>query len=335
MKHVILLFIFSLACGLLAAQQPRLPHVAGYIDATGGVNNVQGAVGESLRYNLLETLACDDYNLMLDFPNIGDKGVREVMPFGYSLSALSQVDIAKVAGNMSVTGRRKLYNGSRFSAVEYSLCDSVVYGIKLYFSASDATARDFVVSQCANFFGKADFDSDTMTVFSDPDYLVKVGKDAVDAYSLYHYPGEEQRFPGVQLFKWKAPSRVLADGVAVALSFYNQRTKENNMQLAFEIEIDAAEPLGMKKMIFVADGKPYEYDVESDFVDREADMRTFMFPDDVKHILRSHTLTVIIECANGRRISYEMPYYQRASLSTAFTYFKWNVTNPMMKYRGW
>ncbi|WP_262483975.1 hypothetical protein [Bacteroides stercorirosoris] len=37
----------------------------------------------------------------------------------------------------------------------------------------------------------------------------------------------------------------------------------------------------------------------------------------------------------GGRLLYEMPAFQRASVHTAYEYFRWNVTNPMDKYRAW
>ena len=46
--------------------------------------------------------------------------------------------------------------------------------------------------------------------------------------------------------------------------------------------------------------------------------------------------TVKVELVGeGGRLLYEMPAFQRASVHTAYEYFRWNVTNPMDKYRAW
>ena len=37
----------------------------------------------------------------------------------------------------------------------------------------------------------------------------------------------------------------------------------------------------------------------------------------------------------GGKVLYEMPDFQRVSVHTAYEYFRWNVTNPMVKYRAW
>ena len=341
MKEIIFSLLLVAANFTMLAQQPRLPQTENYLEATGNVSH--RAIGETARYNLLGTLVAEDARPMLNFPDMDDRGTREVMPFGYKLNAASQVKFAHVDGNMATTEVRRLYNKSVFTGVEYALCDSTVYGITFYFDAQDEATRNFATAQLDAFFGAADYAADSLSVYSDADYLVKVGDGKVEAYSLYHYPCVEKRFPGVQHFYWEAPCHVYADGVDVSLAFYNQRTKENNMQLAFRLSVNAEKLPGMKSIKFETGDAAYFYRLKSDFTESEpdgssaseADMRIFIFPEDAKHILRSPQVTVTIEGSNGKVVSYEMPPFQRASLSTAFEYFRWNVTNAMAKYKGW
>lgn len=340
-KKIVFSLLLVAADFAMLAQQPRLPQVENYLEATGDVSHRE--IGETARYNLLETLVAKDARLMLNFPDMNDRGTREVMPFGYQLNAASQVKLVHVDGNMATTEVKRLYNKSAFTGVEYALCDSTVYGITFYFDTKDESIRNFVTVQLGAFFGAADYATDSLSVYSDADYLVKVGNGKVEAYSLFHYPCVEKRFPGVQHFYWEAPCHVFADGAEVSLAFYNQRTKENNMQLAFKLKMKTEKLSGMKSIKFDTGDAAYSYQLKSDFIEVEpdgsgmtdADMRVFLSQEDAKHILRSPQVAVTIEGNNGKAVSYVMPSFQKASLSTAFDYFRWNVTNAMVKYKGW
>lgn len=339
MKYKIFLFLVGGLYPAVRAQQPRLPQVDRYRAATG--REIQLPAPEEIRYHLLGTLYDKDVRLMLNLPDFHDKGTKEAMPFGYRLKTESEVELKSVAGNLSESTVRKFYNRSVFTGISYLFCDSTVYGIRLYYCPEDKPVREFIGGELDRFFKKADYCSDSLAVYSDPDYLVKIGREKVEIYSLFHYPAAEVRFPGVTHFYWEAPCMWPVGETAVSLSFYNQRTKENNWQTAFRLKVTGREKkFGIKEIRFKTDDTEYSYSLESDFytvTDKgygEADMRTFVFPEEAKEILRSRSVTVSIVGENDS-ISYPMPMFQRVSLFTAFEYFRWHVTQAMEKYKNW
>lgn len=66
----------------------------------------------------------------------------------------------------------------------------------------------------------------------------------------------------------------------------------------------------------------------------ECDTRTFIFPEVLRAMDRSKVINVEL-VGEGGKVLYEMPDFQRVSVHTAYEYFRWNVTNPMVKYRAW
>lgn len=339
MKYIGLLLL--LVCPALWGQQPRLDQVGEYQKMTGKPHPVKMAAEN--RYNLLGTLYAKGRNILLNFPEMKDKGTKEILPFGFRLSERTEVKTIHHSGSLCESVSCGLWNESVFSDVSYLLCDSVVYGVRMKYADTEQTVRGFIQKELKTFFSEADYVSDSLSVYSDADYLVKVTPDQVMAYSLFHYPAVETRFPGVTHYYWEAPCEmILTDGTRISISFYNQLTKENNWQTAFRLYVRSRgdEPFEPERIRFEVDGISYTYPLASFFTERtpcgwvEKVMRVFVAPEVLKRLSRTNGLTVTLE-GRTRKFDFVMPAYQRASLSTAYEYFRWNVTNALVKYKGW
>ena len=98
----------------------------------------------------------------------------------------------------------------------------------------------------------------------------------------------------------------------------------------------------MNLIRFILDDETIELPLEVEYTDvvdggksiEERDTRTFLFPEVLKAMDRSAEVGVEL-VGEGGRFLYKMPAFQRASVHTAYEYFRWNVTNPMAKYRAW
>lgn len=342
MKYYLSTILFCIGCMQLSAQQPRLKQVDEYLSATGRVLKLKDT--PERRYALLQTLYNGQKSLMLNLPDLEDVGAREVMPLGYKLNSASEVSLTKKEGNRCESTVLPLWNKSIFSGVSYQLCDSTVYGITLFFNDSDGLEQSSISKNLLKFFKKEDYKQGNTAVYSDPDYMVKLMPDKLEVYSSFHYPVVESFYPGVSQKIWYAPYRYEMSDASVMLAFYNQESKENNIQSAFRISCryPSDKLFKMHRIRFILDDTTYEYPIEiehSAVVEdgkfrEECDTRTFAFPEVLKAIERSHTVIVELE-GKGGRISYTMPAFQRASIHTAYEYFRWNVTNPMAKYRAW
>ena len=239
---------------------------------------------------------------------------------------------------------RPFYSKSIFSGVSYQFCDSVIYGITLFYDTQDNAKRAAIEKNLVRHFKKADYEQGGAVVYSDPDYAVRLLPGKVEFYSLFHFPVVETFYPGVSHKVWYGPYNYEANGASVMLAFYNQESKENNIQSAFKVsyKYPAGKSFKMNLIRFILDDITYELPLEIEYSDvtdggkavEELDTRTFVFPEVLKAIDRSKTVKVEL-VGEGGRLLYEMPAFQRASVHTAYEYFRWNVTNPMAKYRAW
>lgn len=344
MKYYIVIGLLLTSCAQAFAQQPRVKQVEKYLTATGNeVERTQAVL--DVKYRLFGSLPQINKCLMLDLPEFSDRGTREVMPFGYQLNGASEVALDRVSGNLAESTVRPFFNKSLFAGVSYQLCDSVVYGITLYYTDPDRRKKAQIKKAMDAFFKRADSTCDTATVYSDPDYAVKVFSDKVQVYSLYHYPVVESRYPGVSHKVWEGPYTYDTGRSSLLLAFYNQESKENNIQSAFKVHYKhpgTDEPAKMNRIRFILDDATYEYPLEIEREQRsdqgqmieECDTRTFVHPEVMKAMARASKVTVELE-GDGGRLSYQMPAFQQASLRAAYDYFRWNVTHPMAKYRAW
>lgn len=344
MKYYTLAILLAVSFVRAHAQQPRLEQVDTYLAATGRVADKQ-PVSEK-RYGLLGTFYRDGKSLLLGLPDFSDRGAREVIPFGYRLNPLSEVALEKITGNLAESIVRPMFNKSIFKGVSYLFCDSVVYGINLHYSDQDGIKHATIKKSLDKFFGQADYSRRGEWIYSDPDYAVRLAFDRVEVYSLFHYPIVETRFPGIAHKVWYGPFTYETDGSSLMLAFYNQETKENNIQSAFKVRYtyNSLQPFGMNKICFVLDDITYDFPLEIE-IERagmegnkqsrsESDTRIFINPEVMKAMLRSKRLEVVLE-GKTETFSYKIPAFQRASLYTAYEYFRWNVTNPMVKYKAW
>lgn len=325
------------------AQQPRLPKVQEYLQQTGGVVEGKAQAGEK-QYCLLQQDYKAERQLMLDVPVFRSKGVRAVMPFGFELSSLSEITLESSAGNLSKSKRMPLHDPRYFDEICYQFCDSMVYGITLYVNKTEAGAKAAIEQELRNKFSKADYTDGEVCVYSDEDFAVRFdkAKAVVDIYSLFHYPTVENSYPGVSHKVYYGPFEyALPSGERIMLAFMNQESKENNIQSAFKVRYHGASPIGLNAIHFKLDkGKELNFRLETEIVKKvsdgitEHDTRTFISPDELQQLKRAHHIDVVVEGEKGR-LSYEMSCFQRASLHTAYEYFRWHVTNPMAKYRAW
>lgn len=325
------------------AQQPRLKQVEKYLAVTGEVTGVRPV--QEKTYCLLNSFYKGNKNLMLNLPDFEDRGTREVMPLGYRLNQASEVEFRKVTRNLAESVVRPFYNESLFSGVSYQFCDSTVYGVILYYEDHNREKYSLIRERMSKYFRQADVLQKDGHVYSDPDYAVKVFSDKVEIYSLFHFPIVESFYPGVSHKVWYGPYTYDTEHSSLMLAFYNQESKENNIQLAFKVHYmyQGDTSFKMNRIRFVLDDNAYDFALEiekEDTVDNgamrgEYDTRTFIYPEVAKAILRSGKVNIVLEGEGGGRISYEMPAFQRASLYTAYEYFRWTVTNPMKKYRAW
>lgn len=340
--YFVVILLLYMVGGQIFAQQPRLSQVDEYLKDT-GMPIVKEGIKEK-KYNLLATLYDDSKRLILNLPEINDNGIREVIPLGVKLNNQSELKIVKQHANMSETAVCPLYNPSLFSGVSYLLCDSVVYGVILYHDSYSDVKRE-IEKKYSGFFKSADYKDQSVTVYSDRDYAVKLLFDRVEIYSLFHYPIVETLYPGISHKVWYGPCQYERGKVSIELVFYNQITKENNIQSAFKISYtypDKEPSFVMKKIRFVFDESFYEFPLEVEYSEllndgtmvKEHDTRTFVFPEVLREL--EHTSRINVELiGEGGIFSYEMPAFQRASIHTAYEYFRWNVTNPMVKYKEW
>ena len=324
MKHIVLIILLCVVF-IAPAQQPRLPVVDAYLEETGGV--VAGERPDSVWVSFLEK-TYGRTGLLLNFPEVDDRGTKELIPFGFRLSEWSEIPLVPVHDNLCQSGRLPLFNRSMFSSVRYMLCDSTDYGVSLLGGEHWDRAR--FIARLKAYFKYADMESDTVSLFSDCDYLVKVGRNEVEAYALLHYPGVAVSYPGVKLYGWNAPQRIDIDAHHVDLKFYVQETKENNLQIAFRCHVsDANGAERTVKEVCLSNGRVrVACQVQSE-------ERVFLMPNQVKDLVEDNPVHLLIVFDNGQTITCQMSYAQFMSLKMTYEYFRWNVTNYKVKYKNW
>ena len=337
---IILLLIFPV---LVWSQQPRIPQVDAYLSETGEpLTAIQPIVNKSYclpaqRYKPAE-------KLILDYPVFRNLGVRAILPFGFSLNKFSDIQMFSTNNNLQESAYLPLKYDSVFSKVSYMFCDSVVYGIRIRLNERlQSAGKEQILDELDKYFTAPDFSNKKKIVYSDEDYLVKycLQENKIEAFSLFHYPVIESIAPGIRQKVYYGPQWYeLSENEAVMLSFFNQETKENNVQLAAKLYFRGKQLTGFKELRFKLENSlVFSYQLQQEFVEKEKeaeterDTRIFMYYEQLKKMLQSPTVNVEIVGEN-RTLSYKMPAFQKYSLLTAYEYFRWQATNPMIKYRG-
>lgn len=325
------------------AQQPCLPQVKEYLERTGNVVSAQAQIEEK-KYCLLQQDYKEQSQLMLDVPVFRSKGMRAIMPLGFKLSNLSEIPMESSTDNISLSKRISLYNSHYFKEISYQFCDSTVYGIIFYINPASGKEIADIEEELVNRFSKADCIKNDISIYSDEDFAVRFDKSkyTVEVYSLFHYPIVESFYSGVSHKVYYGPFEfIYSDNESVMLAFFNQESKENNIQTAFKVWYQGKFPMRFNSICFKVNGQDnYEFKLESELTGQtnsgvtERDTRTFIMPDILQSLQRAHQIEITIKGENGS-LFYKMPWFQRISLNTAYEYFRWHVTNPMAKYRAW
>lgn len=342
-KHIIAIHILLAASLSGFAQQPRLPQVKKYLEQTSDVVNGQAQIKEK-RYCLLQQDYKEQSQLMLDIPVFSNKGISAIMPFGFKLNSLSEIPMESSTNNISVSKRLPLHNPYYFKEISYQFCDSTVYGITLYINPESGKEQTDIEQELINRFSKADCTKKNISIYSDEDFAVQLDKNKhiIEIYSLFHYPTVESFYPGVSHKVYYSPFEFIqSDNERIMLAFFNQESKENNIQTAFKVWYRGKSPIKLSSICFQLNGQDnYNFELESELTDQtndgitERDTRTFIMPDILQKLQSAHQIEITIKGEN-KTLTYEMPWFQRASLKTAYEYFRWHVTNPMAKYRAW
>lgn len=329
------------------AQQPRTSVVDDYLDRT-GTPQESSAVATVKHLPMLAEYYESAFPLLLDMPEVGDRGFRELMPFGFCLSSGSEVPMADSgtgfplpSANLAVSRPMKLYNRSLADSVQYLFCDSMVYGVRLFSGAEKEEVRRLLQP----YFGQPDYENHAGLLYSDDDYAVRFHEHVgLEVYSLYHYPAEETRFPGVVQRLWRPPffHVAISDAgldVPIDLAFFNQTTKENNVQSAFRL---ATDDIGLRQITFLTPDTVFVYALYPDEPQlqkasrrpMQTCMRTFVSPDVMRLLARASRVEVVVEGSKGR-VSYAMPMSQRMSQRMVYEQFRRISTNFHVKYPHW
>ncbi|RFM27028.1 hypothetical protein [Deminuibacter soli] len=265
-------------------------------------------------------------------------GVEDLVPFGYRLDNGSAIPLHKgatgvVSDPLPVTEQRY------FSTVRYAFRDSMVTAATLTVkNISDKRAGiEKVLDQ---YFGHADYKNVRESVYSDEDFAVnlRVADQTLSIVSLDHQALEEQAYPNINLRNYGDNGLFWYDADtarAIGLAFYNQVTKENNVQPAFRLYYRSPVSINLKSVVFeLGNGKKISFPVNT-ITEKglQKVTRCYWNYETGREILRSEKVTV---CLQGTEtVRYVMPAYQRHSLQTAVQFYKENVTNPLLQYKGW
>lgn len=268
--------------------------------------------------------------------------IDDLLPFGFKLNKQSRLKIDSAQQHTFISHAIPVTDTTFFSSAVYSFNDSVVQKVRLYPVRSNniLKIRDTLEKVLDAYFYQKDFTNANETVYSDDDLLVSINiKDNfLEISSLNHQRLLEEIAVGINLRNYKIDNRMdyhLAPGEAVHLGFYNQITKENNVQLAFNIQYNSSKPINYNEVIFEISGeqrvlfrvKPAKNG------DGEKVSRCFIDIADAKRILKSEKVKIILSGPNTK--SYLLPEYQKHSLKTAIQFYKENVTHPLIHYPGW
>lgn len=339
-KGMILLLLFPV---VVWSQQPRIPRVETYLSETGEpVTALRPTVNKNYCLPMQRYLPSEQ--LILDCPVFRNLGVRAIMPFGFSLNKFSEIQLLRTKNNLQESGCLPLRCDSVFSGISYMFCDSVVYGIRIQVNEGGRRAgKEQIVEELDKYFTAPDFSNKNRIVYSDEDFLVKycLRENKIEVFSLFHYPIVESVAPGIKQKVYYGPQWYeFSEEDAVMLAFFNQETKENNVQLAAKLYFRGKQLAGLKELRFhLENGLVLSYQLQQEFTANEKgtkterDTRIFMHYEQLKKMMQSRTVGVEI-VGQFRTLSYQMPAFQKYSLHTAYEYFRWQATNPMIKYRG-
>ncbi len=264
--------------------------------------------------------------------------IDDLLPFGFKLSKQSRVkmDTVEQSGSLPVT------DSTFFASATYFFNDSVVQKVRLYPVKDRAILkiRDTLENVLDAYFLRKDFSNTKETVYSDEDLLVSVNieHNFLEISSLNHQRLFEEVVSVIGLRNYSIDSRSsysLALDEVLHLSFFNQITKENNVQLAFSIRYNSTKPIYFEEIIFeLSEGKKIRFPVKPLKEPYEEKVsRCFIGVEELKRILKSEKVRIILSGSQTR--SYLMPDYQRHSLKTALQFYKENVTHPLIHYPGW
>jgi len=338
--NIVLVIIFGFCLNILA-QQPVLPQTPVYQEETGG--EPEHIMNEwELRYCLPMKKYKESERLYLNIPVFREKGVRAIMPFGFRLSESSEVPLKPVDGNLVESEDISLHSSGHFETLNYLLCDSTVYGIKLKYPADNVKKQE-IKDELGKIFRGADYSNNKRAVYSDEDFIVKDDKanGYIEIYSLFHYPIYDNIYPGVRQKVYYPPAWFgVSENEEVMLAFFNQESKENNVQSGVKIYYKGVSPIKFRSVQFILDDNEIiDLPLDSEYIDTygdyivERNTRRYLYPEYLQKIIRSQKVVVRITGEN-RSVEYIMPEFQRYSLYTTFEYFRWQATNSMVKYKG-
>jgi hypothetical protein len=339
-NSIILLLIFPV---VLFSQQPRMPHVEMYLSETGKPVTAISPIVEK-KYCLPMQRYNHSEKLILDLPVFKNLGVRAILPFGFSLNKLSEIQMLSINDNLQESVFRPLNFDSVFSGLSYMFCDSVVYGIRIQVNEGlQRVRKEQIIKELDKYFTVPDFSNERMIVYSDEDFLVRyfLQENKIEAFSLFHYPVVESNAPGIKQKVYFGPQWYeFPEGEAIMLAFFNQETKENNVQLAAKLYFRGKELIGFNELRFkLENGLVINYSLQQEFVEKEKgikterDTRIYMHYEQLKKMMQSRVVEVEVVGTN-KKLSYKMPAFQKYSLYIAYQYYRWQATNPMVKYRG-
>lgn len=265
-------------------------------------------------------------------------GIEDLVPFGYRLNSSSQIKVNTVE-RKQFSDVLPVTDTTVFSSVQYAFRDSMTTVATLAIRNFTGN-RSKIESELNKHFGHADFKNANETVYSDEDFLVALNAKSktMEVVSLDHQQLLEQIISNINLRNYKDDSRFwfnIDAARAVGLEFYNQVTKENNVQMAFRLYNNSPKALHIKQIVFQLDGaKKISFPVSTITDARmEKITRCFIQYDVARQILHAENVKVIVR--GDAMLSYEMPAYQRHSLKSAIQFYKENVTNPLLQYKGW
>ena len=224
--------------------------------------------------------------------------------------------------------------------VTYFLDDSTVKAVRLTINVKNKGAVMAMRSILGKYFRQPDFSNRNETVYSDEEFLacLNTQESYLWIQSLDHQPLLEQRIMEVNLRSYKDDGRFwlsLSERENIGLEFYNQITKENNVQLAFRLYYQGPDGSGFSSVSFqLENNKRVNFAVSPALTEGVQKVtRCFINREDALAIFRSRKVRITLTGASSK--SYLLPSYQRHSLKTALQFYKENVTNPLIQYNGW
>lgn len=274
----------------------------------------------------------------LSAPFFSAWGLTDILPFGFRLTPRSQLRLVTPAEGQQESYFVATSKPVPFDSVRYSLGDGVVRKVELKGGGTSGAARRRICEVLDHYFGKADFANEQEAVYSNEQLLAvwRLQTQSLVVQSLDHQALTEQSVPGYRFYKdegrfWFS----ISENEAVGLEFYNQLTRENNVQLAFRLHFKGPAPVDIRQICFqLAGGQHLRLAVTTTKAEGLTKVsRCFLYEREAQKIAASSTVRVLV--VGRRRVSYRLPAYQKHSLKTALQFYKENVTNPLVMYSGW